>query len=92
MKAILALAAMFVMGTTSMAFADEDDLDDEWECTCTGTCDDLELSVTVEVCADDDDIAEAVSDGASSCARELDGQCESNAECECTCHTTGGDC
>ena len=92
MRAALAIVAALVMGAAPAAFADDDNLDDEWECTCTGTCDGLELSVTVDVCADDDDVSEAVSDGANSCARELDGQCEAVGRCECTCHTTGEDC
>ena len=54
--------------------------------------DEGELSVTVEVCADEDDIAEAVSDGAASCARELDDECEAIGACHCTCNTTGDEC
>ncbi|MBI5489243.1 MAG: hypothetical protein HY905_18045 [Deltaproteobacteria bacterium] len=93
MRAVLAIVAAVAMGAAPAAWAgDEDDSDDEWECTCTGACDDHELSVTVDVCADDDDISEAVSDGANSCARELDGQCEAVGRCECTCHVTGEDC
>ena len=88
MKAVLALVAVFAAGSTTTAFAEEY----QWECTCTGACDDGELAVTVEVCADEGDVAEAVSDGAASCARELDGQCETVGACGCTCNTTGEEC
>ena len=88
MKAVLVMVVVLAMGTTTAASAQEY----QWECTCTGVCDDGELSVTVEVCADEDDIAEAVSDGAASCARELDDECEAIGACHCTCNTTGDEC
>jgi hypothetical protein len=93
MKAIAGLVAALVLAFAGAAWAgDPDTDDDEWECTCTATCDGHDASTTVDVCADDDALAEAVSDGANSCARALAGQCTALGHCACTCHTTGDDC
>ena len=94
MRMTAAIAAAIAMFLTPAAFAgDPDTDDDEWECTCTATCDAGQQSVTVTVCADDDAAAEAVSDGANSCARALGGgQCTTLGHCACTCNPTGNDC
>jgi hypothetical protein len=93
MKAFFGPTVALVLATTSVALAgDEDTQDDAWTCTCTATCDGNETTISIDVCADDDAVAEAVSDAATSCARQLDGRCEALGTCHCHCNVTGDDC
>ena len=93
MKAFFGLTVALTLATTSVAFAgDEDTQDDAWTCTCTVTCDGTETAISVDVCADDDAAAEAVSDAATTCARQLDPRCEALGACQCRCNITGDDC
>lgn len=71
---------------------DEDDDEEEWKCTCSVTCDDEKFSVTEKVCADDEDLKEAMQDAVNECAQEADGRCEDTPVCKCTCKPTGRDC
>ena len=56
-----------------------------WSCTCGALCDGTLLTTTVNVCADEADIGEAVAEGARSCVAQIDGQCQDHGICECSC-------
>jgi hypothetical protein len=71
---------------------DEDDDEEEWKCTCSVTCDGLKFSVSEKVCADDEDMKDAMQDAVDSCYREADPRCEDEPSCKCSCKTTGRDC
>ena len=93
MKAFVGLTVTLVLAAASPALAgDPDTQDDAWTCTCTATCDGQEATIGVDVCADDDAAAEAASDAATSCARQLDARCETLGACHCRCDVTGDDC
>lgn len=71
---------------------DEDDDEEEWKCTCSVTCDDEKFSVSERVCADDEELKEAMQDAVDACYREADPRCEDEPKCKCVCKPTGRDC
>jgi hypothetical protein len=93
MKAIPALVVATLATIATTAWAGDPQIPDhQWMCTCTASCDSGEQAVTVDVCADEGNSAEAAANGANSCARELEGQCGSHGACRCECHDTGNGC
>lgn len=71
---------------------DEDDDEEEWKCTCSVTCDDEKFSVTEKVCADDEDLKDAMQDAVDGCYRDANPRCEDEPACKCTCKPTGREC
>jgi hypothetical protein len=79
-------------GTAQQLSYDDDDDEEEWKCTCSVTCDDEKFSVTEKVCADDEDLKEAMQEAVDSCYREADPRCDDEPRCKCTCKATNRDC
>ena len=71
---------------------DEDDDEEEWKCTCSVTCDDEKFSVSERVCADDEQLRDAMQDAVDSCYRDADSKCDDEPKCKCVCKPTGHDC
>ncbi len=78
-------------GATQMSY-DADDDDDEWKCTCSVSCDGAKFSVSERVCADDEDLKDAMRDAVNDCYRDADARCDEEPVCKCKCKTTGKDC
>jgi hypothetical protein len=71
---------------------DDDDDEEEWKCKCSVTCDDVKFTTSERVCADDEDLKEAMQDAVDECYREADPKCDEEPSCKCTCKATGNDC
>ena len=83
--------AMPTTEVVQMSYDDDDD-EEEWKCTCSVTCDDEKFSVTEKVCADDEDLKEAMQDAVDSCYRDADPRCEDEPVCKCKCTATNRGC
>ena len=77
--------------TIQMSY-DEDDDEEEWKCKCSVTCDDVKFTTSERVCADDEDLKEAMQDAVDECYREADPKCDEEPSCKCTCKATGNEC
>ncbi len=84
-------AADSVESAQRMSF-DEDDDEEEWKCTCSVTCDDEKFSVSEKVCADDEDLKDAMQDAVDACQRDADPRCEDEPSCKCKCTATNRAC
>ncbi|HEU0030308.1 MAG TPA: hypothetical protein VFQ53_06745 [Kofleriaceae bacterium] len=71
---------------------DDDDDEEEWKCTCSVTCDGAKVSITERVCADDQDIRDAMDDAVAACYRDADARCDDEPLCKCSCKPTNNDC
>jgi hypothetical protein len=84
-------AADSVESAQRMSYDDDDD-EEEWKCTCSVTCDDEKFTITEKVCADDEDLKEAMQEAVDSCYRDADPRCEDEPACKCKCVATNRAC
>jgi hypothetical protein len=88
---ILMIALSLALTPTALA-DDVEPAEEIWTCTCSAECDGDSISVSIDVCADDEAVSDAVDEGVERCDANLDGKCEDHSACQCRCTPTGEPC